>query len=106
MINVAFFGGTPDMADDLSRLAMGRKGIVVLTLGAEGSKAFVNDQVYRQTALPVDKVIDTTGCGDAFQAAFNYEYYKSRNVIKALQAGAELGRLATQTHGGVPWLSK
>ena len=70
IINVAYFGGTPDMADDLARLAKGRKGIVVLTLGAEGSKAFVDDKVYRQTALTVEKVIYTTGCGDAFQAAF------------------------------------
>jgi fructoselysine 6-kinase len=105
IINVAYFGGTPDMVDDLARLAIGRKGIVVLTLGAEGSRAFVNDQVYRQTALPVDKVIDTTGCGDAFQAAFTAEYYKSRNVTAALLAGAELGRIATQNYGGVPWLT-
>ncbi|MBA4384106.1 MAG: hypothetical protein C0410_05165 [Anaerolinea sp.] len=103
IINVAYFGGTPDMADDLSRLARGRKGIVVLTLGAEGSKAFVDDKVYRQTALSVEKVIDTTGCGDAFQAAFTAEYFKSRNVTAALLAGAEQGRLATQTYGGVPW---
>ncbi len=104
MINVAYFGGTPDMADELARMAKGRKGIVVLTLGAEGSKAFVDDKVYRQTAFTVEKVIDTTGCGDAFQAAFTQEYYKSRNVAAALLAGAELGRIATQTHGGVPWL--
>lgn len=104
IINVAYFGGTPDMADELARMAKGRKGIVVLTLGAEGSKAFVDDKVYRQTALTVEKVIDTTGCGDAFQAAFTQEYYKSRNVVAALLAGAELGRIATQTHGGVPWL--
>lgn len=103
ILNVAYFGGTPDMADDLSRLANGRKGIVVLTLGAEGSRAFVDDKVYRQTALPVEKVIDTTGCGDAFQAAFTMEYYKSRNVTAALLAGAELGRIASQTYGGVPW---
>ncbi|PKO02391.1 MAG: hypothetical protein CVU43_08155 [Chloroflexi bacterium HGW-Chloroflexi-5] len=106
IITVAYFGGTPDMADDLARLAKGRKGIVVLTLGAEGSRAFVDDKVYRQTALSVEKVIDTTGCGDAFQAAFTYEYYKSRNVTAALLAGAELGRTATQTHGGVPWITQ
>lgn len=106
IINVAYFGGTPDMVDDLSRLARGRRGIVVLTLGAEGSRAFVDDKVYRQTALSVEKVVDTTGCGDAFQAAFTYEYYKSRNVSAALLAGAELGRIATQTHGGVPWITQ
>jgi len=66
----------------------------------------VDDRVYRQTAFSVEKVVDTTGCGDAFQAAFTFEYYKSRNVSAALLAGAELGRIATQSHGGVPWITQ
>ncbi|MRS02478.1 hypothetical protein EG832_04510 [bacterium] len=104
IINIAYFGGTPDMESDLARMARGRSGIVVLTLGAGGSIAFVDDKVYRQQALPVEKVVDTTGCGDAFQAAFTMEYCKTGDVKAALLAGAELGRVATQTHGGVPWL--
>ncbi len=104
IIDVAYFGGTPDMAGDLAAMSKGRRGIVVLTLGAEGSLAFVNGKVYMQTALPVDKVIDTTGCGDAFQAAFSLSYFIDQDVEKALLAGAQGGQKATQHYGGVPWL--
>lgn len=105
IIDVAYFGGTPEMENDLARMVKGHSGIIVLTLGAEGSIAFVNDKIYKQAALPVDKVIDTTGCGDAFQAAFTVSYCQARDVRTALLAGVELGRVATQHHGGVPWNS-
>lgn len=103
LLDVAYFGGTADMADDLARMARGRKGIILLTLGADGSIAFAGDKIVQQDALPVEKVIDTTGCGDAFQAAFTASYYQTRDVKKAMLAGAELGMAATQHYGGVPW---
>lgn len=102
-IDIAYFGGTADMIDDLECMAKNRAGIIVLTLGADGSMAFVDDHVYRQEALPLAKVVDTTGCGDAFQAAFTVSYCQTKDVRAALLAGAELGRIAAQTHGGVPW---
>jgi sugar/nucleoside kinase (ribokinase family) len=37
------------------------------------------------------KVVDTTGAGDAFDAAFVVEWLASRNVEAALQAGNRLG---------------
>jgi fructoselysine 6-kinase len=63
----------------------------------------VDDRVYQQSALHLEKVVDTTGCGDAFQAAFTTTYCKTKDVRAALLAGAELGRMAAQHHGGVPW---
>jgi hypothetical protein len=33
IVDVAYFGGTADMAEDLARMAKGRSGIIVLTLG-------------------------------------------------------------------------
>ena len=102
-IDIAYLGGTPDMADSLAALAKECPGIIVLTLGAAGSMAFQGDQVYRQPALPVEKVIDTTGCGDAFQAACTATYLQTQDLRAALLAGAELGRTATQSLGGVPW---
>ena len=51
----------------------------------------------------MDKVIDTTGCGDAFQAAFTASYFAIQNVEASLLAGAELGRKAAMRHGGIPW---
>ena len=103
VVDIAYFGGTADMADDLARIARENKGVIVLTLGAAGSMAFQGDQVVIQQALPMDRVVDTTGCGDAFQAAFTASYFHSQNIEEALLAGAELGRQAAAHYGGIRW---
>jgi sugar/nucleoside kinase (ribokinase family) len=102
-IDIAYFGGTADMADDLAQIAKNNRGIVVLTLGAEGSIAFEGDRSYTQKALTIDKVIDTTGCGDAFQAAFSASYFSTKDIPASLLAGAKLGQNAASSIGGVPW---
>ncbi|HOU84724.1 MAG TPA: PfkB family carbohydrate kinase, partial [Spirochaetota bacterium] len=61
-------------------------------------------KTYKQNALGTDKVIDTTGCGDAFQASFTNEYFRSKNIEKALLEGASAGRKAAESFGGVPWI--
>ncbi|MBI9049030.1 MAG: hypothetical protein JEZ00_06415 [Anaerolineaceae bacterium] len=103
VIDIAYFGGTPDMADELANTAKTSPGIIVLTLGAEGSIAFHGNNTYTQPALPIEKVIDTTGCGDAFQAGFTSNYYENKNIPSALLAGAELGRIAATQYGGTHW---
>lgn|SRR5512133_926084 len=102
--DIVYFGGTVDMINDLASIAQKTpEKIIVLTLGAGGSIAFSDNRTYTQEALPLDKVIDTTGCGDAFQAGFTASYFCNRDVQKALIAGAELGRKAAMSFGGVPW---
>jgi sugar/nucleoside kinase (ribokinase family) len=103
VVELAYFGGTPEMADDLARIAKTSRGIIVLTLGARGSIAFEGDRTYSQKALTTGKVVDTTGCGDAFQAAFTASYFATRDIRASLLAGAELGHAAAMSFGGVPW---
>jgi len=102
-IDIAYFGGVKRQLDDLVGISKRFKGIIVLTLGAEGSIAIQNGKTVRQPALPIDKVVDTTGCGDAFQAGFSAEYFKTRDIQNALLAGAFTGREAAMDFGGVPW---
>ena len=102
-IDVAYFGGTSDMADTLAHIAQTHQGIIVLTLGAEGSIAFQGSNIYTQPALPIEKVVDTTGCGDAFQAGFTSSFYEKKDIPAALLAGAELGRVAASQYGGTHW---
>jgi fructoselysine 6-kinase len=107
VIDVAYIGGTADMAADLARIARASpRGIVVLTLGGEGSIAFVGDRSCAQEALPLEKVVDTTGCGDAFQAGFTATYVRTGDVRAALRAGAEMGRAAARHYGGTPDLDE
>ena len=98
-IDIAYFGGTPDFEPILVRLAAKFRIPLVLTLGAGGSIAFRGTQVYRQPALPVERVVDTTGCGDAFQAAFTAAWCAGSGLPECLLAGAEAGRRATLHHG-------
>lgn len=100
---IAYFGGTPDMADDLAAIARANRGLIVLTLGAGGSMAFAGGRTYTQQALTTGKVVDTTGCGDAFQAAFTATYFATKDIRASLLAGAELGHAAAMSFGGVPW---
>ena len=103
VVDIAFFGGTPDMEGPLADIAKARDALIVLTLGSEGSIAFQGDRVFRQSALPLDKVVDTTGCGDAFQAAFTDCFYRFLDVPKALVAGAREGQKAAASLGAMPW---
>jgi fructoselysine 6-kinase len=102
-INIAYFGGTADMAGDLAQIAKKNSGVIVLTLGAEGSMAFEGDRTYTQKALTTNGVVDATGCGDAFQAAFTSCYVRTKDIQASLLAGAELGNQAAMSYGGVPW---
>ncbi len=103
VVDIAYFGGTPEMAPDLAAIAKANRGIIVLTLGAQGSIAFEGGRTYTQKALTTGKVIDTTGCGDAFQAAFTASYFATKDIRASLLAGAELGYTAAMSFGGVPW---
>jgi fructoselysine 6-kinase len=103
VVNIAYFGGTIDMADTLAQIAKNNRGVLVLTLGAEGSIAFEGNRSYTQKALPIDKVVDTTGCGDAFQSAFTATYIRTKDIQESLLAGAELGKIAASSFGGTSW---
>ncbi|MEX0323431.1 MAG: carbohydrate kinase family protein [Puniceicoccaceae bacterium] len=102
-IDIAFVGGESRQVQPLQELAAKMDALIVLTLGAKGSMAFHGSRVFAQDALPVDIVIDTTGCGDAFQAAFCHSYVKSRDIQLSLQAGSHAARARTMRFGGVSW---
>lgn len=62
--------------------------LVVVTEGEKGSYAYIKDAVFHQPAEHITKIIDTTGAGDGFTAAFIAEYYKSGNIVRALEKGS------------------
>jgi fructoselysine 6-kinase len=101
-VDIAYVGGELAMSENLLQLSTVTKTLIVLTLGAQGSMAFYKGQQYVQPALST-KVIDTTGCGDAFQAGFTLCYSMTKDIAKALLSGAELGQKATRHYGGVQW---
>ncbi len=101
--DILFSGGHMGMVGQLRDLARLGKALVVLTLGPSGSLAFSGEDVYRQGALPAGRIIDTTGCGDAFQAAFTHSFINHRDIAKALLQGATAGAAATAYYGSIDW---
>lgn len=86
-LGIAFFGvktGVPPSVPELARRYPEK--VFVVTEGPLGSTAFHGECVARQPARPTT-VVDTCGCGDAFQAGFIVEWLGSRDLARALEAG-------------------
>ncbi len=91
-LDVAFFGLDPSHAgliDELEMIARHRGKLFIVTLGAGGSVALGGNERILCPAAPVEKVVDTTGAGDTFAAAFLSEYVVSKDVARSLARGAE-----------------
>lgn len=100
-IDIIFLSGKEEMLGELENLSSKNEKLIVSTLGAKGSVAFFNNEIYYQKAIEVEKIIDTTGCGDAFQAAFSIEWLKTKDVEKSLKAGSIAASKVLGFTGGV-----
>jgi sugar/nucleoside kinase (ribokinase family) len=63
--------------------------VVVVTEGTKGSYAYHRGNVYHQGAVETDKVLDTTGAGDAYTAGFISGFFKSGKIDEAMLKGAK-----------------
>ncbi len=99
-IDMAFFSGDQEVVEKAKAIARSRTAFIVITLGAHGSVALRHEQVVHQPALPVDQVVDTTGCGDAFQAAFICSWYRHYDLQQALFSGSEAAAQTLTRMGG------
>jgi fructoselysine 6-kinase len=98
--DVNFLGGCHELVSMVERLAERHPArIFVLTLGAEGAIAFHQGKRYAEPAPSIRRVVDTTGCGDAFQAAFLATFAATGDVPASLGAGAARAAVAI-THLG------
>lgn len=76
-------------------LDRGVKSLCV-TLDQHGSVIYFNDAAGRMREhvvkrVPVDHVVDTTGCGDSFAGGMAFGYLKYQDFLKACQYGNAMG---------------
>jgi fructoselysine 6-kinase len=100
-LNIAFVSGDLNLIEQLRPLSRSSNCLFVITLGADGSAALIKGEPVFQPAIKVDYVLDSTGCGDAFQAAFTISYWNERDIRKALQAAAQNAALVIQHYGAI-----
>jgi fructoselysine 6-kinase len=76
------------------------KTIFVLTFGEHGSVAFYKGEVFECQAIKIEDVVDTTGCGDCYQAHFVAEYLKTGNIQASMKQATIAASIVTGYVGG------
>lgn len=72
----------------------------IIKMGADGVIACQNGELLRCPAFPVERVVDTTGAGDAFNAGFIYGTLRGYTLPDALRCGIICGSLSTTAMTG------
>lgn len=100
-LTIAFLSGDADLVERLRPLSRDSRCLIVLTLGADGSVALLKGEPLYQSSIHVAKLLDSTGCGDAFQGAFTVSYWRDGSVRRALQRGAQQAARVLQHYGAI-----
>jgi sugar/nucleoside kinase (ribokinase family) len=103
--SVVTFAGVVEVADWL--LEKGTQSVIV-TRGAEGAIVFYHDEegILKEEIPPFElsSIIDTTGCGDVFSAAFISYVIQTGDALKAGHFAAKAAALKATFSGLGPWL--
>ncbi|XP_027170936.1 uncharacterized protein LOC113770621 [Coffea eugenioides] len=76
---------------------------VLVKLGAKGSALFTEgEEPIRQPIISAPKVIDTTGAGDTFTAAFAVALAEGKSQKECLKFAAAAASLCVQVKGAIP----
>lgn len=93
--------GSDDLSVQMHALGA-RAARVVIKLGRDGAAVGGADGVLAQLRAPDAKVVDTTGAGDAFAAAFITAELAGKPPQACLAAGVAAGSAAVEKVGGQP----
>ena len=77
---------------------------VLVTMGSQGSMLLTKSgQVLKQPCLPVQQVVDETGAGDNYRAAFVVSHYvEKKSLQESMQFAAASGAVAVTKLGAIP----
>lgn len=82
--------------------------LTILTLGEKGSIVCYKNKLFEVEASKVGKVVDTTGCGDAFMAGVIYKYYElglkrdlsREDIYEILNFASKVAGIVATRYGG------
>lgn len=95
----ALYAGAPDLEAAVP-FWKSRRPIVVIKLGADGSRAFWPGGA-RAAPAPKVTVVDTTGAGDAFNGGFLAAWLRGAPIAQCLKLGNRVGAASTRKAGGI-----
>jgi sugar/nucleoside kinase (ribokinase family) len=93
-LEATFLTGTATAEEAVRKLA-GWAPTAIVTMAENGAIAYQQGQRAYSPAIPVEKVVDATGAGDAFNSGLIYGILKGYPITEALRCGAICGALAT-----------
>lgn len=96
-----FFAGTSDMRKAALMIAEYGPREVVITLGDRGSLIYSNGEYDETPAAFVTKVVDTTGCGDTFMAAYLAMRLKGKQIAESAQFANQVAAIKVQIMGPI-----
>ena len=95
------FSGTVSRDDQLDALAQWGAGIVGITDGAAGSWFLTREgDRFHQSAFPVGRIVDTTGCGDVFHGAFLAAIVRGQSWADGARTASAAAALSATAPGG------
>ena len=77
-----------DHLDDAIAAVQHDCSLAVITTGPEGCLVVTPDGVMHEPAVPVDRVLDTTGAGDLFAAGFLFGYTRNQSLVDCARLGS------------------
>ena len=88
-----------DSIDGVMSEASMLQGLFVVTRSEKGSVVINGDEFIEQAAFPVDKVVDTTGAGDTYTAAFLAALVKGEPLDRCARVASWCGSRVIQQVG-------
>lgn len=79
-----------------------RPAVCGATMGVRGSMCFDGENMVRCPAFSVEKVVDTTGCGDLFHTGFAVRWLETHNLLDCQRFGAAVSAIKCRGLSGRP----
>ena len=102
-IDFFFISGEKSILLQFQKWSEQYDNIFNITLAENGSVTYYMGKEYRVDAVPVNNVIDTTGCGDSYHAGFLCSYLRDCDIINAMNEGSRVAS-KTLSPDGYPFL--